>query len=449
MRDSFARQWKLISVLGISVLLGGGGAPHPLQNMAVQVICLAIAVWPIKGRSGEFSLKGIDRFLIVLVGLTVVFPLVQLVRVPPAVWSVLPGRAAVQTSLQIIGKPDAWMPWSVDPARTLLAWLSLIPAVVALVLAARAPTNDRIAVLIAVLMFGLLEVVLGAVQLASGNRVLMLYQKAASDQLQGTFAYHNAIGIFLVICLIILVGLPRRGRDRRADVAIRLGLGTVFTVAVVLTQSRTSMALLVLPAALLILTGVKSWLDRSGMMDRHVRQRLLVGIPIGIACLAAFAWVAAGNQRVNQALSRFDDLHDSRPMIWEDAWTTTKAYWPVGTGMGTFMTAFNIHESLENLVPPITNRAHNDYLELSIEGGLSALLLLAGWAAFVLLRVTGEGAGIRNRSLRAITLVATLAIAGQSLIDYPLRNEAMLALAGLLLGLLSKPMDTKEISVEA
>lgn len=436
-------------MLGLSIFLGGGGAPHPIQNMLVQVGCLALAFWPPKRGVNLFALQGIDRLLVVLAGLTIAFPLLQVVKLPPEFWMRLPGREPVEESLKIIGQPGAWMSFSVDANRTGLAALSLIPGVIALILAARASIEDRIAVLYAIVAIGGLELFWGGLQLASGNRLFMLYQGAQHDQLQGSFAYHNAIGIFLVICLTIVVGLPWRGRDWRTDLAIRLGLGATFVVAVILTQSRSSMALMVFPALLLVWKLWSRFMSAGKQANWLSPRRGLFVVVLGVIVLAGAGWGLAGNQRVEQALSRFDDLHDARPMIWEDSWTTARAYWPVGSGMGTFMTVFNIHESLENLVPPATNRAHNDYLELSIEGGVPALLLLAAWAIFVLHRSTRAGVGLRDRSLRTVTLISVLAIAGQSLIDYPLRSEAMLALAGLLLGLLSTPLDTKDNSVEA
>jgi O-antigen ligase len=135
--------------------------------------------------------------------------------------------------------------------------------------------------------------------------------------------------------------------------------------------------------------------------------------------------------------------NDPRRYIWEDAAYAVDRYWPAGSGMGTFDEVFQIDESLENLTLRTAGRAHNDYIELAIEAGLAGLTMAALW--FVACLVMAWQA---RRSQIAWAGWAggafLLAIALQSITDYPLRNQTILAFAGFALLLLARAARERE-----
>src|SRR3546814_8158382 len=49
------------------------------------------------------------------------------------------------------------------------------------------------------------------------------------------------------------------------------------------------------------------------------------------------------------------------------------AYFPAGAGFGGFDPIFRLHEPLQLLKPPYFNHAHNDFLEIVLDGGLPPL----------------------------------------------------------------------------
>jgi O-antigen ligase len=80
-------------------------------------------------------------------------------------------------------------------------------------------------------------------------------------------------------------------------------------------------------------------------------------------------------------------------------------------------------------------RAHSDYLELAIEAGLPGLLIVTAWLAF-LAWLAWRVRLSRLRWFAWANAAFLLVIALQSITDYPLRNQALLAVAGFaLLGL--------------
>lgn len=105
--------------------------------------------------------------------------------------------------------------------------------------------------------------------------------------------------------------------------------------------------------------------------------------------------------------------------------------------MGTFDEVFQIDESLENLTKKRAGRAHNDYIELSIEAGPLGLGLAAAWVVLIAwLSWCARQSSQRWTAWAGSTLL--IAIAMQSITDYPLRNQTILAFAGFALLLLAR-----------
>ena len=100
------------------------------------------------------------------------------------------------------------------------------------------------------------------------------------------------------------------------------------------------------------------------------------------------------------------------------------AYWPVGSGFGTFKPVFRVYEPDFALDRFILNHAHNDWLEVLVVGGAPglALMILAAtlWLFAVRKAWLRQGDGATRMGLVTILL---LAIA--SLSDYPLRVPSL------------------------
>ena len=112
-----------------------------------------------------------------------------------------------------------------------------------------------------------------------------------------------------------------------------------------------------------------------------------------------------------------------------------KAYSPWGAGLGSFLLAFQPFEG-DKVAAAIVNHAHNDYIELWLDGGWAAVLL----ASPVLLAFALAGLRVWRRSsepspwrlLGRAAWIALLLALLHSLVDYPLRTTANLAVFGLL-----------------
>lgn len=260
--------------------------------------------------------------------------------------------------------------------------------------------------------------------------------------LVGFFANRNSTAIFLVCCLTLLCGRPASRMLSPAWLAKLIG-GVLMATGVLLTQSRTGVVLLGIPLTLVLCRLGAGMLARNGAAARQWsrRRRFMLGGTAAAALLflvvAVGTSVMQGNSRLGDLASRFAQSEDARSEIWEDARFSAHRYWPVGAGMGTFDEVFQLDESLENLSIRRAGRAHNDYLEIAIEGGLAAIALLLGWLLWIAAAAwRGALTPRRWQALSAAGMLAAVAL--QSLFDYPLRNQTMLVTSALALVLLAR-----------
>jgi O-antigen ligase len=107
-------------------------------------------------------------------------------------------------------------------------------------------------------------------------------------------------------------------------------------------------------------------------------------------------------------------------------------FMPVGSGFGSFDPVFRGFEPDSSLDVRFFNHAHNDLLELAISGGAIALLLLAVFVVWWIVRSWAAFRPYRNRARSALVaragaiMIAILFLA--SLVDYPLRTPLMAAI---------------------
>lgn len=420
----------------LAVLLGGGGIGYGIRNFAIQGLALLLLAihFPLVVRFWRES----SVLLRILLGATLALPLLQLVPLPPELWQALPGRDLVVVSHRIAGVGDgAWFPLSLDRARTLVAFTGLIAPATIVMLGSLLPMREKILLGLTLVAGAVLALLWGLVQLSSANEAGLLYPiNPRPDVLYATFANRNSTGLMLATCTALAIGLARWDRPR--DLLVSAMVAGLLAVGTLATQSRSSIVLLGLAFGLVLLR--LAW-PQSRDAETPARQRRTAGILVGaLAALLAIAVAFSAMQggRVATSLARFDDGATDRPEMWEDGLYAAGQYWPVGSGMGTFDEVFQVHESLEYVSPRRAGRAHSDWIELGIEAGLAGLALALAWLAWA---AAAAWRALRHGpywpALAGGCGVAALAL--QSLLDYPLRNQTVLCIAALMVVLLVLP----------
>ena len=79
-------------------------------------------------------------------------------------------------------------------------------------------------------------------------------------------------------------------------------------------------------------------------------------------------------ERFNRIRNPAGEITESRIPRWKDSLEITRDYPVTGTGFGTFADAYKGYQISE--VGKVVTHAHNDYIELAIEGGLIAVGLV-------------------------------------------------------------------------
>lgn len=423
---------QLSALLIVAAILGGGGVAYGLSNLVVQLVALSLLALNYPAVR-DFFREG-PVFLVALTVLSLAVPLLQILPLPPSAWTALPGREVVAESLTASGGAG-WFAMSVDSARTFVAFVGLLAPFAIVVLGWRCPDNGLARAVLVVIGLGLLNVVLGSVQILGGGAGILYVENEMPGVLFGFFANRNSTAIFLVCCLILMATLPPSRLLSLSGLA-KFSTALLLGVGVVLTQSRTGLVLLAIPLALgaVHFASLRFAAAKPGA-DRQPVGRMLLIAGLALVAIASFATMM-GNTRLDGVLARFENTEDQRTLIWDDAQVTARRYWPVGAGMATFDEVFQADESLENISPRRAGRAHNDYLELAIEAGVIGLALLAGWVLWIMIAgVRAMSSAQRWPALSGAGIL--LAIGLQSVLDYPLRNQTMLCLAALAIALLA------------
>ena len=423
----------LAALIILACLFGGGGSAYGLSNLVVQLAALAaaalmpVAFWRFGANAGwPLALLAIATLLL---------PLVQLVPLPPDVWTVLPGRTLITEAVGAAGA-GAWRPLTVNVARTLVAFIALLAPFAVLAIGLAQGRQGLELGKLAVVAAGVASVLLGTLQVLGQHQFALLYPEIEMPGvLFGFFANRNSTAIFLVACLLVLCSFPSR-RPLSPKWFAQVVAAVLIVTGVVLTQSRTGLVLLALPAGLMALRMLVGWLERRGSGEQGGAPLAVVVATLAALVLGLGAIVSLPGTRVETVLARFEKGDEQRPAMWEDARYAVGRYWPAGAGMGTFDEVFQLDESLENISPRRAGRAHNDYLELAIEAGPAGLVLAALWALWVLWAAwAARGTPQRWSALAGAGIL--LAIALQSLLDYPLRNQTMLCIAAFAVLLLA------------
>lgn len=417
------------ALLVVAVLFGGGGSRAGIANLVVQLAALIAIAFNKDAFFGFF--KEAPRAVAALVAVTVLLPLVQCVPLPPGIWHQLPGRELAVEGLALIGQENSWMPFSVDGRRTLIAFLALMPPLATVVLSWRASADDRRFLLMVLVACAVAGILLGTLQLASGNRYFILYkQTLGSFDLQGTFANRNTVGLLTDVGLCCLIGLIWQKTATLGRLGVCLLIGALLLLGLFLTRSRSSMVLAAIPAVMFL---IHAWNLRQSWLSRRMSRFCLIAI---LAAIGISAGLLGNNARIRASLGRFDTFQDARPAIWQDTQSSIERFWPLGSGIGTFDDVFQIDESLENLSPGRAARAHNEYLETTLESGLFGPLMIAVWVVTLARAFRNHFIESVERGPQLAALSAFLIFALQSILDYPLRSQAILSVAGLMVGFL-------------
>jgi hypothetical protein len=418
-------------------LAGGASRVDEWQQAVVRlaaIVTIVAVLWPL-----DLMALRLPRMLVAVLALAWLVPLMQMLPLPPQMWAALPGHGLYARIAAETGSAY-WRPLSLAPDLTLDSLLSLLPVSASLLAAAGLDGRGRRRLLLVVLGVAMASALLGLAQAAAGGSALHLYQQSSEDAPVGLFANRNHQAALLACALPFTamgaIAALRRGIDWRAVLAGGMVTGGLLLFVLVLTGSRAGLAL-----GLMGLIGAGATLRAAGLRLRFRRgwrgwAMLAAGAVLTAAVVTAGAWRGGAFER----LAATDRVEETRWQILPPLMRTAQAFMPWGSGLGSFDRVYRQFEPDSLLSSIYLNAAHDEPLQLAIEGGVPVLAVLALfllWWGFQAGRVLLGRSPARQRPMQTACLAATVVLMASSLVDYPLRTPllgALFALACVELG---------------
>ena len=418
-------------------LLLGGSAQGIWVNAGLQLLAVAILAWVALAPEHRQATTPARR-LILLLSLALLLIALQLMPLPPAIWSKLPGRGVVAEGYDLLGQAWPWLPVALVPDEALTTVLRLLPpiAILAAMLRLEAYRSSWLAwSLVAGTSAGVL---LGALQVTSGGgegSPWYLYPISNFGTATGFFANGNHMAILLVATIPFLFAILARARRdlgskalqrRSALVALTAGMLLVILLGLALNGSLAGfgLGLPVLAASALLLLNPE-------------RQRRWLVVPALLLLVAVSAIFTLPVSARLQSLDAGTSV-ETRSAVTATAWQAAREFMPLGSGVGSFEKVYRLYEDPAAVDPTFVNHAHNDYLEIVLETGLPGIILLLlflAWWAWAAWRRWCEPHG--DPFARAAT-IASAAILAHSLVDFPLRTSAMAGVFAVAIALIAQ-----------
>jgi O-antigen ligase len=438
-------QWDGVAVAAFVLLVfsfafGGASQGHTLRLALVELASLPLLVLASR-RLITTGLWRDHRFALGLLAALVAIPLIQLIPLPPAIWTGLPGRDQMVLALELAGIQTGWSPLSLTPDRTWASALALAPpaAFFLAVLSLSHVQRERLVQLC--IAAAIASILLGAAQLASGGDSLYLWSWTDAGSVNGFFANRNHLASLLLITLPFAITFGAASLRRRDQRTAALWIGGLFAgLAVVALAAIRSRAGITLFAPVMALSLLAAWIAAG-------RGRPAPGLLVLVGAVGA-ALTAVAVLALPPILERFDTENrlEGRLDRWPLVAETAQTYLPLGSGIGSFDAVYRSVEPLEELDSTFFNQSHNDYLETWLETGWLGIGLILGFFVWYARRTWAawKAPPSREGDLQRAASIGIGVLILHSAGDYPLRTVTLAVVFALCCGLLELARRTEQ-----
>lgn len=379
----------------VALVIGGGTVAGLWTDSLVQLILLAAAI-PVLVVPGS----PIARNVLWFVGFCAAVMLVQAVPLPQGI--VAPHRPTVFILPQSMEDEPLFISVLLGQTVTRIIYTFVLFVVFIAMLRLRRSQLYFLSIFFfAGLVFNL---VLAFFQFSAASSVdLSAY--AAYEMLAGAFANRNHLATLLYTSIPFGVYFFV---DHRYRLWAGLGLAGVLLILLA-TGSRAGAAIAVLAMLSSFIVLVAQGEAASGKSNWRVVLAMganLAFLGFGVAGLLAQRGAVPDAMRLEMAETTLSAIQDN---------------WRLGTGFGTFQQVYQIYEPTSSLGFEFVNHAHNDYLELVLEGGVLTAVALVSY----LLLLTRRIFLVRLNGFQKAAGLSLFFILLHSVVDYPLRTMAI------------------------
>ncbi len=443
-----ARFWAL-AVFLVIVFLTGGGSRDDIQSLIVLRPLAALFAAYALATASYSEWKGRLASLYLMVALACLM-IVQLIPLPPSIWTTFPGRQVFADIAVIIGMEQPWRPISLSPSKTLNGLYSLLVpmATVFLYLNLEKEHRNRILNILTILMAA--SAALAILQILGPPRSpLYLYQITNNGSAVGFFANRNHQAVMLII-LIVMLGWSAgfsSSDSYKSKIKLAISLGSIFILVplILLTGSRFGLILMFpsLVMALGLIYFAKYGRSKALTSGRALGKlslkspTVLIVIIGGALLLLTVLAIMLSRSLAFDRLFADNNIEELRVQLFPFLLSMANDYMPWGIGIGAFENVYKINEPQELLRSQYLNQAHSDWLQFVIEGGLMAIIIIAVflvWLCKCIFSIVTIRKAAGHHKYLAVMIIFILAVIGAaSVADYPLRVPITMSIASLLL----------------
>jgi O-antigen ligase len=436
-RPPASPQFWVLSAFLVFVFLTGGASRIDVQSLIilrpVSTIACALALLTLRR-------DHLKRYKAVMTGFAAVLLVcvLHLVPLPPALWQALPGREIIEEVDLAAGFGSTWRPLSMTPLNGWHSLLSLLTPLAVLLFGVQLNRTDLFRLLAVMLGIGALSGLIGILQvIGSPTGTLYFYRITNNGSAVGLFSNRNHNALFLASLFPMLAVFASAASTtesrRRFRQVVSLGAIIVNVPLILVTGSRSG---LIVGFIGLLAAVVLYRKPEKGRTSRKGGRRWRIGpapffAGIAVLCTGLLTVLFSRAEAFTRLFAQ-STAEDNRTEFWTVSIDLIGKYFPWGSGLGSFVEAYQIAEPAGALNPLYVNHAHNDWIEILMTLGLpGAILLLAGlgivaWQTLDLWRRADETRPEANYGKMAGVVIGMMAIASAP--DYPLRTPSLLSL---------------------
>lgn len=391
-RPSEWDKYLLGALLFVSLLIGGGTAGGLYTDTLIEVAAIISAAAVFSQTPGQ----RIPRPVLWLLVFTVVLAVLQIVPLPAAIFNGL--RPELLLGDPWVGE-SRFRFISVGVGRTVESLLYLLAAT-AFFLAVLRLRAEQVNALLPFFFMGVIcNGLAGAIQysLSDDIAIVGLFPFTINAGLFANVNHFSAL-LFVSIPFVVYYGLFRGH-------LLSASFGLIALLLLLLAAGSRAGVLIGLAITVLSVIFLSARSRVSGFS--------VLLIFIGLSVYTMSAWTKLDAQALDPAFGRGEFARTTIEGI--------KDNWATGVGFGNFQKAYQIYEREGMIFRQYVNHAHNEYLEIAFEGGVLAILLVAGY--FVML--FAALARVRRDPLQKAAFLSVSFLLIHSLVDYPLRTAAL------------------------
>ena len=357
---------------------------HSLVLLVLEVlglITLFVVFWSGLYKGKTYGIVLCFLFISLVMACLYIVPIPKGLSVPFIDFDNLPGRAIYYQVEQWLASKDVLSETTLSliPYVSTLALLALLPPI-ALFFASLSITEIQLRNLVyLLLLIACVQAMIGLIQYASGNPSFYFGLSPNARSAQGTYVNRDHFVALLELVLPIAIGLMlysigRSSYDGRSgtkavilnQVLIFGFLAILLFLAGVFARSRAGVFLIMVAVVV-----------SSVVFARHIGGKQSVGLAAVFATIAVGLATSIGLIPVLNRFVSANPVEDERFRIFEHTIEGIKAFFPFGSGPGTFPDVYRAFQPIEQL--NFINNAHNDYLELMFEMGAFGALIIMGF----------------------------------------------------------------------